>query len=44
MMKQRVAGFEAMGQAAKGLYAVLNPDQQQIADHKLLRWHGGHHA
>jgi hypothetical protein len=44
MMKQRVAGFEAMGQAAKGLYAVLNSDQQQIADHKLLRWHGGHHA
>lgn len=44
LMKQRVAGFEAMGQAAKGLYAVLSPEQQQIADHKLLRWHGGHHA
>ncbi len=44
LMKQRVAGFEAMGQAAKGLYAVLSPEQQQIADHKLLRWHGGHRA
>jgi hypothetical protein len=44
MMKLRVAGFEAVGQAAKELYAVLSPDQQQIADHKLLRWHGSHHA
>jgi protein CpxP len=44
MMKQRVAGFEAVGQAAKGLYAVLSPAQQQIADHRLLRWHGSHHG
>jgi protein CpxP len=44
LMKQRVAGFEVVGQAAKGLYAVLNTEQQQIADRKLLRWHGGHHA
>jgi hypothetical protein len=44
LMKLRVAGFEAVGEAAKGLYAVLSPEQQQIADHRLLRWHGGHHA
>jgi len=42
MMKQRTASFEAIGQAAKGLYAALNPDQQHVADEKLLRWHGEH--
>ena len=42
IMKQRTASFEAIGQAAKGLYAALNPDQQHIADEKLLRWHGEH--
>ena len=42
MMKQRTASFEAIGQAAKSLYATLNPDQQRIADEKLLRWHGEH--
>jgi len=42
MMKQRTASFEAIGQAAKSLYAALNPDQQRIADEKLLRWHGEH--
>jgi hypothetical protein len=42
MMKQRTASFEAIGQAAKGLYAVLNPDQQHVADERLLRWHGEH--
>jgi hypothetical protein len=37
-MKQRLAGFEAMGQAAKDLYAALSPAQQQIADERLLNW------
>ena len=41
-MKQRLAGFEAMGQAAKDLYAVLSPTQQQIADDKLLNWRHKH--
>lgn len=41
-MKRGVAGFEAMGQAAKQLYATLSPDQQQVADQKLLRWQGRH--
>jgi hypothetical protein len=41
-MKQGVARFEAMGQAAKQLYATLSPDQQQVADEKLLRWQGRH--
>jgi LTXXQ motif family protein len=38
-MKERAAAFEAVGQAAKTLYAELSPEQQQIADEKLLRWH-----
>jgi periplasmic protein CpxP/Spy len=38
-MKERAAAFETVGQAAKTLYAALNPEQQQIADQKLLRWH-----
>jgi len=38
-MKQRTAAFEAVGEAAKALYTTLNPEQQQIADEKLLRWH-----
>jgi len=38
-MKERTAAFEAVGQAAKTLYAELSPEQQQIADEKLLRWH-----
>jgi hypothetical protein len=38
-MKQRVAAFEKVGEAAKTLYAGLSPEQQQIADEKLLRWH-----
>jgi protein CpxP len=42
MMKQRTASFEAIGQAAKRLYVALNPDQQHVADEKLLRWHGEH--
>jgi hypothetical protein len=42
MMKQRTTSFETIGQAAKGLYASLSPDQQQIADKRLLRWHGQH--
>ncbi len=37
-MKERAAAFEAVGQAAKTLYATLSPAQQQIADEKLLRW------
>lgn len=37
-MKQRTAAFEAVGEAAKTLYAALSPEQQQIADEKLLRW------
>ena len=41
-MKERAAAFEAVGQAAKALYAELSPEQQQIADQKLLRWHGRH--
>jgi protein CpxP len=43
MMKQRVASFEVIAQAAKNLYASLAPDQQQIADQRLLSWHR-HHA
>jgi periplasmic protein CpxP/Spy len=38
-MKERAAAFETVGQAAKTLYATLSPEQQQIADEKLLRWH-----
>jgi periplasmic protein CpxP/Spy len=38
-MKQRAAAFETVGEAAKTLYAALSPEQQQIADEKLLRWH-----
>jgi hypothetical protein len=38
-MKERAAAFETVGQAAKALYAELSPEQQQIADEKLLRWH-----
>ena len=38
-MKERTAAFEAMGEAAKALYATLSPEQQQIADEKLMRWH-----
>ena len=41
-MKQGVARFEAVGQAAKELYAALSPDQQEVADAKLLRWQGRH--
>jgi periplasmic protein CpxP/Spy len=41
MMKQRVASFEQVAQAAKTLYASLAPDQQQIADQRLLKFH--HH-
>ena len=37
-MKQRTAAFEAIGQAAKELYATLSPQQQQIADDRLMRW------
>jgi hypothetical protein len=39
LMKERAAAFETVGQAAKTLYAALSPQQQQIADEKLLRWH-----
>lgn len=39
-MKQGVARFEAIGQSAKQLYAALTPEQQKIADQKLLRWQG----
>ena len=38
-MKERAAAFETVGQAAKTLYATLSPEQQQMADEKLLRWH-----
>ena len=38
-MKERTAALETLGQAAKTLYAELSPEQQQIADEKLLRWH-----
>jgi protein CpxP len=41
MMKQRLASFETIAQAAKALYAGLNADQQQIADKRLLKFH--HH-
>jgi len=37
-MKEQTAAFEAIGEAAKALYATLNPQQQQIADDKLMRW------
>ncbi|HTS55817.1 MAG TPA: Spy/CpxP family protein refolding chaperone [Burkholderiales bacterium] len=38
-MKERAAAFEAVGQAAKELYATLSPEQRQIADQRLMRWH-----
>jgi phosphoketolase len=38
-MKERTAALEAMGQAAKELYATLSPEQRQIADQRLMRWH-----
>jgi periplasmic protein CpxP/Spy len=41
MMKQRLASFETIAQAAKTLYASLDPAQQQIADQRLLNFH--HH-
>lgn len=41
-MRQSVATFEVMGQAAKELYAALSPAQRQVADEKLLRWKGRH--
>ena len=41
MMKQRLASFETIAQAAKTLYGSLDPAQQQIADQRLLRFH--HH-
>lgn len=41
MMKQRLASFEAIAQAAKSLYGSLDPAQQQIADQRLLNFH--HH-
>jgi hypothetical protein len=40
-MKQRLAAFESIAQAAKDLYAALTPQQQLIADERLLRFH--HH-
>ena len=43
-MKERTAAFEAMGEAAKALYATLSPQQQQIADEKLMRWHHRQHG
>jgi hypothetical protein len=42
LMKQRLASFETIAQAAKTLYAALLPDQQQIADQRLLNFR--HHA
>jgi len=38
-MKERAAAFETVGEAAKTLYATLSPEQQRIADEKLLQWH-----
>jgi hypothetical protein len=43
-MKERTAAFEAMGEAAKALYATLSPQEQQIADEKLMRWHHRQHG
>jgi len=43
MMKQRLASFEAIAQAAKTLYGALDPAQQQIADQRLLNFRH-HHA
>lgn len=37
VMKQRVAGMEAMAAAVKDLYAVLTPEQKAIADQQLAR-------
>lgn len=41
-MKERTAAFATMGEAAKLLYAMLSPQQQQIADERLMRWHRHH--
>ena len=38
-MKERAVAFETVGEAAKTLYATLSPEQQRIADEKLLQWH-----
>ena len=43
-MKEQTAAVESMGQAAKALYATLSPEQQQIADDKLMRWHHRQHG
>jgi len=43
-MKERTARFEAVAQAAKDLYAGLSPEQQKIADERLLGFHHGHHG
>jgi periplasmic protein CpxP/Spy len=40
LMKQRTAAFEAVAQSAKELYSVLTPEQQRVADERLLRPHG----
>jgi hypothetical protein len=41
---ERTAAFESVGQAAKALYATLSPEQQRIADDKLMRWHHRQHG
>jgi hypothetical protein len=38
LMRQRLAGFETVGQAAKTLYASLSSDQQRVADQRLMRF------
>jgi periplasmic protein CpxP/Spy len=43
-MKERTARFEAVADAAKGLYANLTPEQRQIADERLLNFRHGHHG
>ena len=43
-MKQRLASFEVIAQAAKTLYASLTPEQQEIADKRLLNFHHRHHG
>jgi len=44
LIRQRAASFEIVAAAANQLYAALTPEQQRIADERLLRFHRHHHG
>ena len=39
LMKKRLANFESMDDALKGLYAALTPEQKAVADRHFSRMH-----